>query len=187
MTDVNKVLHDRNKTHGDFATHSKISQDLKFVVRNATSPDGEYLWGKLDSMQKEALEMDLHKIARVLNGDPDYDDHWVDIAGYAQLVANKLQRNQLETPVTVSEDLSMEQQDFSWALRKLRKGYRIFRTGWNGKGLWLELQRPDAGSKMTLPYIYMCYPNDAKNTPGARVPWLASQTDMLAEDWEAEK
>ena len=57
------------------------------------------------------------------------------------------------------------------------------RRGWNGKGLILELQRPDAHSKMTLPYIFMSYPSDAINTPGARVPWLASQTDMLAEDW----
>ena len=45
------------------------------------------------------------------------------------------------------------------------------------------MQRPDAHSKMTLPYIFMSYPADAMNTPGARVPWLASQTDMLAEDW----
>jgi hypothetical protein len=36
---------------------------------------------------------------------------------------------------------------------------------------------------MTLPYIYINYPDDAKTTPGARVPWLASQTDMLADDW----
>jgi hypothetical protein len=37
---------------------------------------------------------------------------------------------------------------------------------------------------MTLPYVYLNYPDDARNTPGARVPWLPSQTDMLAEDWE---
>jgi hypothetical protein len=74
--------------------------------------------------------------------------------------------------------------DFGDALRFLKAGSRVARDGWNGKGLWLELQRPDAGSKMTLPYVYLNYPDDARNTPGARVPWLASQTDMLAEDWE---
>ena len=74
--------------------------------------------------------------------------------------------------------------NFGEALTALKNGAKVRRIGWNGKGLWLELQRPDAYSKMTLPYIFMSYPFDAVNTPGARVPWLASQTDMLAEDWE---
>jgi hypothetical protein len=73
--------------------------------------------------------------------------------------------------------------DFGTALNELKAGNKVQRDGWNGKGLWLELQRPDEHSKMTLPYLYLNYPNDAQNTPGARVPWLASQTDMLAEDW----
>ena len=73
--------------------------------------------------------------------------------------------------------------NFGQALEALKLGSRVSREGWNGKGLWLELQRPDEHSKMTLPYIYINYPSDAKTTPGARVPWLASQTDMLAEDW----
>jgi hypothetical protein len=73
--------------------------------------------------------------------------------------------------------------DFGNALVALKEGKPVFRTGWNGKGLWLELQRPDENSKMTLPYVYINYPADAQNTPNARVPWLASQTDLLAEDW----
>ncbi|TLX20683.1 DUF2829 domain-containing protein [Thermomonas fusca] len=73
--------------------------------------------------------------------------------------------------------------DFGKALDELKAGGKVQRDGWNGKGLWLELQRPDAHSRMTLPYIYLNYPADAQNTPGARVPWLASQTDVLAEDW----
>lgn len=73
--------------------------------------------------------------------------------------------------------------NFGLALEALKMGFKISRTGWNGKGMWLEMQRPDAHSKMTLPYVYLNYPTDAKNTPGARVPWLASQTDMLADDW----
>lgn len=74
--------------------------------------------------------------------------------------------------------------DFGDALRALKAGEKVARSGWNGKGLWLELQRPDAHSKMTLPYVFLNYPADAQNTPGARVPWSASQTDMLAGDWE---
>jgi hypothetical protein len=73
--------------------------------------------------------------------------------------------------------------DFGYALVNLKAGKRVARKGWNGKGLWLELQHPDTFSKMTLPYVYLNYPDDADNTPGARVPWLASQTDMLCEDW----
>lgn len=73
--------------------------------------------------------------------------------------------------------------NFGEAIQALKDGRRVAREGWNGKGLWLELQTPDAHSKMTLPYIYINYPNEAKTTPGARVPWVASQTDMLAEDW----
>lgn len=73
--------------------------------------------------------------------------------------------------------------NFGQALEELKNGYNAQRAGWNGKGLWLTLQRPDENSKMTLPYIYINYPTDAQNTPGARVPWLASQTDVLAEDW----
>jgi len=79
--------------------------------------------------------------------------------------------------------MSYAQQTFSKALEHLKAGEKVGRLGWNGKGLWLELQRPDAHSKMTLPYIFISYPADAANTPGARVPWLASQTDLLAEDW----
>ena len=66
---------------------------------------------------------------------------------------------------------------FSNALEAVKAGKKIQRKGWNGKGLWIEIQRPNENSKMTLPYLYLNYPN------GNRVPWLASQTDMLEEDW----
>jgi hypothetical protein len=67
--------------------------------------------------------------------------------------------------------------NFGDALTALKAGQRVSRSGWNGKGMWLELQRPDAHSKMTLPYIFM------KTADNNQVPWLASQTDMLGEDW----
>jgi len=69
--------------------------------------------------------------------------------------------------------------NFGQALEQLKTGGKVQRTGWNGKGMWLELQVPDAHSKMTLPYLYLNYPSE----PGARVPWHASQTDVLANDW----
>lgn len=75
--------------------------------------------------------------------------------------------------------------NFGQALAMAKEGSAIQRSGWNGKGLLVRLQVPDANSKMTLPYLYMEYPMDVQNTPGARVPWLASQTDILAEDWQS--
>lgn len=67
--------------------------------------------------------------------------------------------------------------NFGQAIERLKSGQRVYRSGWNGKGMWLALQTPDANSKMSLPYIYM------KTADGKLVPWLASQTDVLAEDW----
>ncbi len=79
----------------------------------------------------------------------------------------------------------MIEQNIGWALTQLRAKYRVRRTGWNGKGMWLALQVPDEHSKMTLPYIYIEYPVGHPAYPnGSRVPWLASQTDILADDWE---
>lgn len=71
----------------------------------------------------------------------------------------------------------MVETNFGWALYELKKGNRVYREGWNGRGMYIELQRPDANSKMTLPYIYM------KTADNNLVPWLASQTDLLASDW----
>ena len=68
--------------------------------------------------------------------------------------------------------------NFGSALEALKAGMRVARSGWNGKGMWLELQTPDTHSKMTLPYIFM------KTADSNLVPWLASQTDMLTDDWE---
>jgi len=72
---------------------------------------------------------------------------------------------------------------FSKALEAVKSGHPIQREGWNGNGPKVKMQVPDEHSKMTLPYLYIEYPADAKTTPGARCPWLASQTDILAEDW----
>jgi hypothetical protein len=68
--------------------------------------------------------------------------------------------------------------DIGWAVKTLQDGERIRRSGWNGKNMHLELQRPDANSKMTLPYVYMY------TAQKDLVPWLCSQTDLLATDWE---
>lgn len=75
---------------------------------------------------------------------------------------------------------------FGEAIKYLKRGLKVKRLGWNGKGIYLEMQEPDEHSKMTLPYVYIVTDNlitDNPHAPKGVVPWLASQTDMLAEDW----
>lgn len=77
--------------------------------------------------------------------------------------------------------------DFGQALTELKNGNRVKRKGWNGDGIFLALQVPDKNSKMTQPYIYidtLGLKTNNPNAPKGRVPWLASQTDILTEDWE---
>jgi hypothetical protein len=63
------------------------------------------------------------------------------------------------------------------AVEAMRVGQKVSRRGWNGPGQYLEMQVPDEHSKMTLPYIYI------NTVQGDLVPWLCSQTDLLAFDW----
>lgn len=78
-----------------------------------------------------------------------------------------------------------EQNGIGWAVKELWDRLPVRRKGWNGKGMWLRLQVPDEHSKMTLPYVFIEYPVGHPAYPnGSRVPWLASQTDLLATDWE---
>lgn len=71
--------------------------------------------------------------------------------------------------------------EIGWAVKQMRNGARVFRQGWNGKGMFLGLQEPDFNSKMTLPYIYM------RTADNKLVPWLCSQSDLLATDYDVVK
>lgn len=78
--------------------------------------------------------------------------------------------------------------DFGDVIKAMKKNpeLKFARKGWNGKGIYIQLQVPDRYSMMTLPYIYMVTDNlksDNPDAPRGRVPWLASQTDMLSDDW----
>lgn len=84
-TRVLKILEERKKTHGNYNTHAVMAQNMKRVVR--VSPNS----GKLTDAQMEGLDMILHKVARILNGDPNHRDHWDDIAGYATLVSKSME------------------------------------------------------------------------------------------------
>ncbi len=85
---INKILEEREARYGDFRDHAVICQKLKVVMRESPS------WANTTDSQKQALETIADKIARMLNGDPNYDDNWVDIIGYSQLVLNELHEGQ---------------------------------------------------------------------------------------------
>ena len=84
MTDVKQILTDHEEIYGKFTDLSAIAQALKDAYR--VWPN----WGKLKQDQREALDMIAVKIGRIMNGNPNYPDSWVDIAGYAMLVADRL-------------------------------------------------------------------------------------------------
>lgn len=98
MNATREVLADRGARYGKFTGHAEITQALKGLMR------GEMRVGVIDEVatrvrsrnemmlpdQIECLEMIAHKIGRILNGDPHYHDSWLDIAGYATLVATRL-------------------------------------------------------------------------------------------------
>jgi len=75
--------------------------------------------------------------------------------------------------------------DFGEAITRLCGGGCVTRSGWNGKGMWLELQVPDEHSKMTQPYLVLCSGDNiwVGGVVLSRVPWVPSQTDILAQDW----
>ena len=81
---VEKVLEERDKTHGNFAMNGIISQGLKSHLHMGDN------WEDMSADKKEALEMIAHKMSRIVNGDSGHKDSWTDIIGYATLVEKKL-------------------------------------------------------------------------------------------------
>jgi len=82
MPNISAIIADRQKTHGDFDDHAAATQGIKRAIR-------AYYSDRLTTAQIESLDMIAHKIGRILAGDPDFADHWNDIAGYAKLIADR--------------------------------------------------------------------------------------------------
>ena len=91
---LHNILSNRGQKYGEFRMQAFYSQQLENVLR--ISPRWEVL---LDD-QREALKMIQHKVSRILNGDPNYVDSWQDIAGYAQLIVNRLEREKAQSEHT---------------------------------------------------------------------------------------
>jgi hypothetical protein len=88
MSEINDVLKERGQNYGDFTKQARISQDIKTAMFRDIAMRGV----NLRDYQREALEIIAHKLARIVNGNPDYTDSWIDIAGYAKLVADRLEK-----------------------------------------------------------------------------------------------
>jgi hypothetical protein len=84
--DITATLDERGKRYGDFMGHAQIAMALKAEINGAIESRQKLMADD----QLEALDMICHKIGRIINGDPNYADSWHDIAGYAQLVADRL-------------------------------------------------------------------------------------------------
>lgn len=82
--DVDDILDERATTYGSFKDVAGLAQEMKNAIRMCNNSE-------LDDDQIEALDMIATKISRIVNGDPNYVDSWTDIAGYATLVADRLQ------------------------------------------------------------------------------------------------
>jgi len=81
--EIDKILNERGEQYGDFSDQSRIAQRLKEVVRGAKS------WERMPDYQKEGVEMILHKVSRMVNGDHLNLDTVDDIIGYARLISDR--------------------------------------------------------------------------------------------------
>lgn len=79
MVEVNEVVKERHGTHGPFDAQATIAQALKDAARLGDS------WNEMSGAQREAVDMILHKVSRIVCGNPNFEDHWVDIQGYAKI------------------------------------------------------------------------------------------------------
>lgn len=80
---IDTILNERNRAHGDYTTQATIAQDIKDTVRSGPN------YNNLSPSHREALEMIAVKMARILSGNPNHQDHWDDIAGYARLASKR--------------------------------------------------------------------------------------------------
>jgi hypothetical protein len=87
---IEGVVADRGNTYGDYTVQAKIAQTLKDFFRECPG------WGRLEFHQRESLDMIACKASRILNGDPNHLDSWVDIAGYATIVATRIPRGGID-------------------------------------------------------------------------------------------
>lgn len=88
QTNIQDILAQRGGRYGTMMSNGKTAQALKATLREGGNYD------LLADDQKECLEMLAHKMSRIVNGDPNYSDSWIDLCGYAQLIVDRLEKEQ---------------------------------------------------------------------------------------------
>ena len=160
----------------------------------------DHLMGTAEKQAMVCYAKHMILIAKLENGFViETSSGCVDPKNFDEEIGEKICTKKLEDKIWELEGYALQKQeyekkmnmmsgtDFGWALHKMRHGFAVRRRGWNGKGIFIKMQVPDEHSKMTSPYIYIDttgLQTDNAFAPRSCVPWLASQTDMLAEDWE---
>ena len=96
MSNVEETLKQRGSKYGSFVTHAEYAERFNNIYED--SPN----WKTMEPDCKEALRIIANKIGRILNGDPEYNDNWHDIAGYAVLVEQRINRE--KDPIIVLKD-----------------------------------------------------------------------------------
>jgi hypothetical protein len=81
---ITELVKTKAKTHGDFSVMAGLAQGLKSMIRLCPTHK------QLNDVQSEAVDMILHKIGRLVAGDPNAREHWEDIAGYSKLVLDRI-------------------------------------------------------------------------------------------------
>lgn len=114
--DVTNTLKERGTRYGEFHTQAEYAQSIKRVYQSAPN------WEKMTDDQREALDMFANKIGRILNGDPNYADSWHDIAGYAQLVENRLNAKEEEEVRKYNKEVDRYLTESLQAGRRLQTG-----------------------------------------------------------------
>lgn len=99
MTDLAATLEERGTRYGKFTGHAEVTMDIKRIIRYHLEQKEKVL----DDDMMESLDMIAHKIGRIVNGDPWYADSWVDIAGYAKLISDRLLGVGENAAVTLAE------------------------------------------------------------------------------------
>lgn len=84
FTNAQSVIESREETHGDYQNQAGLAQLTKTLWRSAPG------WQKLSLAQRESLDMVATKVSRILLGDPNTADSWLDLAGYSTLIHNIL-------------------------------------------------------------------------------------------------
>lgn len=84
--DAERLLNERESTHGSFSDNARISQGFKTLYRSCPG------WDRMTPIQREALDNIALKLSRILSGQAHEPDHFRDVAGYAQLAIRELQK-----------------------------------------------------------------------------------------------